>query len=129
MANEIGLKRKTPTPTIKKARLTMKAFARLQGADTLNKAIDKMTKLIESQNLEDNSVGFSALGKILPYILPKQSDGNTLQVQINNNLVAGEVTKDGKTVITLQQLVKARGLNGMTEGDSVEFVEVGAGEK
>ena len=90
--SNLAIKKTNPTPSQKKAKLTMKAFNKLKSLNSLDKAVQKATELIESDDVDQNAVGFNAFGKLLPYILPKQSEGNQLQVQINNNLVAGQET-------------------------------------
>lgn len=108
-----AIKKKSVTATQKKAQLTTKAFAQLRRLNSLNKVIEKATALIESEfimvkndegelvpvrdpeYLNNFTAGVAAISKMLPYILPKQSEGNKLQVQINNNLMAGETTNNG----------------------------------
>lgn len=84
------INRKQITPSQKKAQYSKKLFARLTNAapgektSIMDKLIRNIDRDLESLDPEVLKVATDGVFKLLPYVMPRESNGSGVNVQINN---------------------------------------------
>lgn len=106
-------KKKQIRDTAKKIEESKRMFAKIFNAQTGNK-ISTMNKLLEnihedldSTVFEDKKLATDTLIKILPYVMPRESNGSQMNVQINNNN-GGGVDSPENVIQTIDKFLVSR---------------------
>jgi len=95
------------SPSEKKAKLSRKWFARLANSDIMEKNFKSIEKYIDSSDFEMQKLASDKLFKILPYIMPRESNGSASLININNGTqINGKGAE--KILISLETYMKKR---------------------
>jgi len=118
------------SPSRIKARFSKKLLARLHNGKLMEKLFVNVEKALDSDELEERKYGSDTILKLLPYILPRESNGSPL-VNITNNM-GGKADKSVEGVqVALLDYLKSRDkrINQLNEIDSIDAEIVDKGPK
>jgi len=91
----------------------MKLFARLKngkvpGNSSMDKMMNNIERDLDSTDFDLKKLATDSLFKILPYVLPRESSGNSFQVQINNKISGNGKSTTETTIIGLKDFAAQR---------------------